>query len=423
MCGAGVRAYDHCGFLAALGGGCQGGAEALHTGVGQRLGADRIAAIAADRHDDFLRSIGHRLGTGHRQLQLEFGELAVGGGQHQENQHHQQHVDERDQIDLGLIARAGTKVHPALPFLAGACWQRLAWHGRCRTRPPPRRGPLRHPLPAPIAQAGRDAVRSARTPVPASADRHPPWRGNSARKSVRGSPPSGQTPCCRGRPKSRGQVVRDCRRRPTPRSVRRKSRSCRSRCRASRAAARPMQWWPMHSNNVRAGAPPRAPVASRWACSSSSLQRGLALSTRRPLPRMRPSDEFCSSLAITSGEGTLRSERVIASSSNFGGTILRRCRLMKRSITSASARIEQITNGQMGQPAACMIEIKGDIQAVCRAGGTAFGKDYRAGHLGLHGFALGKAPPLLCLPGSRIAFPPSALWPAKRTRWTGSEPI
>jgi hypothetical protein len=40
---------------------------------------------------------------------------------------------------------------------------------------------------------------------------------------------------------------------------------------------------------------------------------------------------------------------------------------MKRSITRASASMEQATSGQIGQPAACMIENKGYLRAIANA--------------------------------------------------------
>ena len=46
----------------------------------------------------------------------------------------------------------------------------------------------------------------------------------------------------------------------------------------------------------------------------------------------------------------------MTSSSSFGGATFRVLRLMKRSITKASAKIEQAIKGQIGQPAACMME-------------------------------------------------------------------
>ena len=48
-------------------------------------------------------------------------------------------------------------------------------------------------------------------------------------------------------------------------------------------------------------------------------------------------------------------------------------RLIKRSMTSAKARIELATSGQIGQPAACMIENKLDLRA------DEMPRDYHAG--------------------------------------------
>jgi len=48
----------------------------------------------------------------------------------------------------------------------------------------------------------------------------------------------------------------------------------------------------------------------------------------------------------------------MASSSKWGGSIRAVLRLVKRSMTSASATMEQASKGQMGQPAATMIENK-----------------------------------------------------------------
>ncbi|MES2943798.1 MAG: hypothetical protein V4772_13095 [Pseudomonadota bacterium] len=56
-------------------------------------------------------------------------------------------------------------------------------------------------------------------------------------------------------------------------------------------------------------------------------------------------------------------DTVIASSINFGGAIFWVFRLLKRSITSAKARTEQAISGQMGQPAACMIENNAHLQS------------------------------------------------------------
>jgi hypothetical protein len=91
---------------------------------------------------------------------------------------------------------------------------------------------------------------------------------------------------------------------------------------------------------------------------SSSLQRGSALTARKPLASTSPKAEFCSSWETTSGVGTLLRLTLITSSNNFGGTILLLLRLMKRSITIANASIEQAIRGQIVQPAACMMENK-----------------------------------------------------------------
>src|SRR5512140_2867001 len=108
---------------------------------------------------------------------------------------------------------------------------------------------------------------------------------------------------------------------------------------------------------------------------STSLQRGSELSARRPLASTSPSAEFSSSWRTTSGVGTDVRDTARASSRSLGGATLVAVRLMKRSITRASARMEQTTKGQIGQPAACMIESKGAISALRNAEQRA---DYRA---------------------------------------------
>ena len=51
-------------------------------------------------------------------------------------------------------------------------------------------------------------------------------------------------------------------------------------------------------------------------------------------------------------------ETVMASSVSLGGATLLSRKLTNLSITKANAKTEQATRGQMGQPAACMIENK-----------------------------------------------------------------
>jgi hypothetical protein len=60
---------------------------------------------------------------------------------------------------------------------------------------------------------------------------------------------------------------------------------------------------------------------------------------------------------------------MMASSSSLGGTILADLRLMKRSITRARPTTEHAIRGQIGQPAACMMENKSELQA--KTGGWA----------------------------------------------------
>src|SRR4051812_24850985 len=91
---------------------------------------------------------------------------------------------------------------------------------------------------------------------------------------------------------------------------------------------------------------------------SASVQRGSEFRARKPLASTSPRAEFCSSWVTTSGVGTDTRDTASASSSSRGGAILAFLRLRKRSKMSARARMEQATRGQIGQPAACMIENK-----------------------------------------------------------------
>ena len=90
--------------------------------------------------------------------------------------------------------------------------------------------------------------------------------------------------------------------------------------------------------------------------SSASLLCGWLFKVRRPLASTSPRAEFCASWVTTSGAGTDLDETEIASSSSFGGTTRAVFSATKRSKTSASAKMEQAIRGQMGQPAACMID-------------------------------------------------------------------
>ena len=107
----------------------------------------------------------------------------------------------------------------------------------------------------------------------------------------------------------------------------------------------------------------RRPVPSIVARKSASLQRGFEFSARKPLASTSPNAELRSSCATMSVEGMPLRETVITSSSRRAGATLLLFRLRNRSITRASASTEQATSGQIGQPAACMIESKEDLRA------------------------------------------------------------
>ena len=72
---------------------------------------DHVAAITANRHDDFFGVVALLFRVGQRQLDLQLCEFAVSGRQHQKNQHHQQHINERNQVDLRLVPGAFSKIH------------------------------------------------------------------------------------------------------------------------------------------------------------------------------------------------------------------------------------------------------------------------------------------------------------------------
>jgi hypothetical protein len=55
-------------------------------------------------------------------------------------------------------------------------------------------------------------------------------------------------------------------------------------------------------------------------------------------------------------------DTIMASSSNFGGIILAVLRVKNRSMINAIPSTEQMIRGQIGQPAACMIENTGTLQ-------------------------------------------------------------
>src|SRR5512134_3981649 len=89
--------------------------------------------------------------------------------------------------------------------------------------------------------------------------------------------------------------------------------------------------------------------------------RGSPITARNPAASTAPSSELAESLVTTPGPGRLWRVTDSTSSSSFGGAMRGARRLTKRSITSARATTEQINSGQIGQPAACMIENKREL--------------------------------------------------------------
>ncbi|MNV71552.1 hypothetical protein D3C71_1645790 [compost metagenome] len=100
------------------------------------------------------------------------------------------------------------------------------------------------------------------------------------------------------------------------------------------------------------------PAPSMAARRSVSLHWGLLLRVRRPLASTSPSAEFCASWLTTSGVGTDLDDTVMASSSSLGGATRAVLRATKRSKISAIPRTEHAIRGQIGQPAACMMDSK-----------------------------------------------------------------
>jgi hypothetical protein len=90
--------------------------------------------------------------------------------------------------------------------------------------------------------------------------------------------------------------------------------------------------------------------------SASSLMRGSATTPRTPDASTWPSIELAASLFTTSGPGRLARVMDNTSSSRRGGATRTTRRLESRSMIRASATMEQAISGQIGQPAACMIE-------------------------------------------------------------------
>jgi hypothetical protein len=103
--------------LPALAAFCQCLCQIRHAAPADADLVDAVLPLVADRHQHLFGIVALRLNICHRQLDLQLGELAVGGGEHQEDQDHQQHINERDQVDLGFFFGAGESSWQ-LPLLA-----------------------------------------------------------------------------------------------------------------------------------------------------------------------------------------------------------------------------------------------------------------------------------------------------------------
>jgi hypothetical protein len=73
---------------------------------------DDVTALGIDADGDFLRPLLDLLGVCLGQRDLQFGNPLVRRRHHQENQNDEQNVDQRNEVDLGIVPGAGaTKVH------------------------------------------------------------------------------------------------------------------------------------------------------------------------------------------------------------------------------------------------------------------------------------------------------------------------
>ncbi len=88
------------------------------------------------------------------------------------------------------------------------------------------------------------------------------------------------------------------------------------------------------------------------------MRRGSATTARMPCANTLPSTEFADSLLTTSAVGRLVRVSATTSSTSLGGATRCTLRLRKRSMMSARPTTEHNNNGQIGQPAAWMIESK-----------------------------------------------------------------
>ena len=82
----------------------------------EHVAVDDVAALRVDADVDLLRPLLGGVGVGLRQRDLQLGDALVGRRHHEEDQDDEQHVDQRNEVDLGILAGPrAAQVHRAPP--------------------------------------------------------------------------------------------------------------------------------------------------------------------------------------------------------------------------------------------------------------------------------------------------------------------
>ena len=123
------------GSARAAGGALQLVGKTVGTAERDRRFVDDVLALAIDRDVDLVRPLFGLVRIGGRQVDLQLRVARIGRRDHQEDQDDEQHVDQRDQVDLGLflVCRGGNSRGPFLLSCALAVQDldelhRLAFH-------------------------------------------------------------------------------------------------------------------------------------------------------------------------------------------------------------------------------------------------------------------------------------------------------